>query len=175
MLPSDPCARHRLLDSISAPLAHLLRGIYEVLPCSLLSVFDYAEMDLLLSGVGSLDVGDWARHTDYAGDYHARHTVIRWFWKAVEAMDEDERAKLLQFTTGCARLPAQGFKALQSSDGRYRHFNIQPIAKADCVYPRAHTCFNKLDLPRYESYAELEARLRVVISSEDALAGFTME
>ena len=36
---------------------------------------------------------------------------------------------MLQFTTGCSRLPAQGFKALQSNDGNYRRFNIQAISK----------------------------------------------
>ena len=35
------------------------------------------------------------------------------------------------------------FKALQSNDGNYRRFNIQPISKVDSVFPRAHTCFNK--------------------------------
>lgn len=44
-------------------------------------------------------------------------------------MSHEERVRLLQFTTGCARLPAQGFKALQSNDGKYRKYNIQSISK----------------------------------------------
>jgi hypothetical protein len=55
--------------------------------------------------------------------------VIRWFWLAVEQMSAEERIRLLQFTTGCSRVPAQGFKALQSHDGHYRKFNIQSIRK----------------------------------------------
>ena len=43
----------------------------------------------------------------------------------------------------------------------------------DSLYPRAHTCFNKLDLPMYDNQAELEARLSFVINAE--LTGFTME
>lgn len=61
-----------------------------------------------------------------------RHRVIRWFWKAVEDMSQEERVRLVQFVTGCGRLPVQGFKALQSNDGNYRKFNIQSISKRVC-------------------------------------------
>lgn len=43
----------------------------------------------------------------------------------------------------------------------------------DSPYPRAHTCFNKLDLPVYESKRELEAFLSVVINME--VTGFTID
>lgn len=122
--------KHRMLDSVKAPLEHLLRGFYEVIPLQIISVFDYMELDLLLCGVQDVSLEDWKRHTEYVGDYSPRHPCIRWFWRAVEAMEPEERVRLLQFTTGCARLPVQGFKALQSNDGRYRKFNIQPITKS---------------------------------------------
>ena len=124
--------RNRMLDSVKPQLEALLRGLYEVVPPDLLSVFDYPELELLMCGVPEISLEDWMRHTDYLSDYSrqgARHRVIRWFWKAVEAMGREERVRLLQFTTGCSRLPAQGFKALQSNDGNYRRFNIQAISK----------------------------------------------
>jgi hypothetical protein len=125
--------RHRLLDSIKMQLENLMLGFYEVVPPELLSVFDYQELDLLLCGVPEIDLDDWIRHTEYLGEYHKKglsHPVIKWFWEAVRTMSQEERVRLLQFTTGCARLPVQGFKALQSSDGRYRKFNIQSVSKA---------------------------------------------
>jgi hypothetical protein len=47
------------------------------------------------------------------------------------------------------------------------------ILAQESLYPRAHTCFNKLDLPLYDSEAELDAYLSVVINME--ITGFTME
>lgn len=44
----------------------------------------------------------------------------------------------------------------------------------DSVYPRAHTCFNKLDLPLYDNQRELDAYLSVVINMEN-ITGFTIE
>lgn len=141
--------RHRMLDSIKPQLERFLKGIYEMVPPDLLSVFDYQELELLMCGIEDLDVDDWIRHTEYLGEYlrlGAKHKVISWFWQSVRSMSSEERVKLLQFTTGCSRLPAQGFKALQSNDGKYRMFNIQSIPrdKHTHLYPRAHTCFNKL-------------------------------
>jgi len=124
--------RNRMLDSVKPQLEALLRGLYDVVPPDLLSVFDYQELELLLCGVPEISLEDWMRHTDYLSDYArqgARHRVIRWFWLTVEAMSREERVRLLQFTTGCSRLPAQGFKALQSNDGNYRRFNIQAVSK----------------------------------------------
>lgn len=168
--------RHRMLDSVKVQLEHLLIGLYEVVSPDVLSVFDYQELELLLCGVPAIDLDDWRRHTDYLGEYSMskeRHKVIKWFWMAVGALDDEGRVRLLQFVTGCCRLPAQGFKALQSNDGKFRRFNIQSVSKADCLYPRAHTCFNKIDLPLYSSLAELEAHLSVVINME--CTGFSME
>ena len=92
-------------------------------------------------------MADWRRHTEYLGEYARlgeRHRVIRWFWDAVsQSLDEGQRARLLQFTTGGGSVPAQGFKALQSNDGHFRRFNIQSVRRQDLLYPRAHTCFNK--------------------------------
>lgn len=107
---------HHLLHSQAPQLWQMLRGLYEVVPRSLLSVLDPCELELLLCGLPVVDVGDWKRHTEYLGHYHRlgeRHHVIRWFWEVVGAMSEDERARLLQFTTGACTVPAQGFKVSQ--------------------------------------------------------------
>ena len=57
------------------------------------------------------------------------HRVIKWFWEVVDEMTTEERVRLLQFVTGSGRLPAHGFKALQSNDGIFRKFNVQSISK----------------------------------------------
>ncbi|CAM9483914.1 unnamed protein product [Phaeothamnion confervicola] len=183
--------RHRMLDAVRPQLEALLRGFYEVVPPALVSVFDYQELELLLCGIPQIDPNDWMGHTNYTGEYRhlgERHPVIQWFWEVVRDFTDEERARLLQFCTGSSRLPAHGFKALQSNDGNFRRFTIQSVRKreprggrqaggrrltGDMVFPRAHTCFNKLDLPVYESRKELEEYVSAVISME--LTGFTID
>jgi hypothetical protein len=57
--------KHRMLDSIKPQLESFLKGIYEVVPPDLLSVFDYQELELLMCGIEDLDVDDWIRHVCY--------------------------------------------------------------------------------------------------------------
>jgi E3 ubiquitin ligase SMURF1/2 len=70
-------------------------------------------------------------------------------------------------------VPVQGFKALTSYDGRICHFTLKAVAFPDNAYPRAHTCFNRIDLPLYKSKKELEDVLSLVINME--VTGFTDE
>jgi len=155
---------------------HLARGLYAVLPPDLLSVFDAYELELLLCGAEDVDVDDWEKHTEYAGEYRRRgsnHPVVKWWWRAVRSLEPQDRAKLLQFCTGSARVPSFGFRALQRNDGRFQRFCVQSLPRTAPRFPRAHTCFNRVDLPLYASYAELAAGLRVVLAME--ATGFTMD
>lgn len=61
----------------------------------------------------------------------------------------------------------------QSNDGSFRAFSVQSISKRESAFPRAHTCFNKLDLPVYDTKKELEECLGLCICFE--LTGFTID
>jgi hypothetical protein len=57
-------------------------------------------------------------------------------------------------------------KALQSHDGRLQMFCIKSVEKAHYLFPRAHTCFNRIDLPLYSSADELKEHLVAVIEMD---------
>ena len=90
-----------------------------------------------------------------------------------KGVSAEERAKLLQFVTGTSRVPAQGFCALQSRDGTLCPFTVAPISKRESIVPRAHTCFNRIDLPLYSSHDELDRFLGMVTQMD--VTGFQME
>ena len=136
--------KYVLLTSISEQLAAMLKGIFSVIPREMLSIFDHQELELLMCGIPEINIKDWQEHTTYVCAPKA--PVIVWFWEVVEGFSTEQRARLLQFTTGAARVPVQGFKALTMNDGRICHFAIQVISLAECLYPRAHTCFNRYEI-----------------------------
>jgi hypothetical protein len=125
------CLRYWLLDSVSPQLSQFLVGVFEIVPRSLLSVFDFQELELVLYGVPQLDVDEWRRATVYRGCYSPSHPAIIWFWEILESFRPEDRAKLLQFVTGTANVPAQGFQALQGSDGTLHLFTVQANI---CIY-----------------------------------------
>ncbi|KAL7690766.1 putative HECT domain, Zinc finger, RanBP2-type, HECT, E3 ligase catalytic domain-containing protein [Plasmopara halstedii] len=177
--------QHKMFGSVQEQLEAMLEGLYDVLPRTLLTVFDYQELELLMCGMPSIDVADWESHTDVCYKHadlghnkatSAERQVVQWFWHAVRAFSTEERARLLQFVTGTSRVPAEGFRALLGNDGRICRFSLELMAigfSPSDLYPKAHTCFNRLDLPIYRSYQELVTFLTVVINTENT--GFTMQ
>jgi len=162
--------RYRLLERVKEQIKALLVGFYDVIPEALLSVFDFQELELLLCGLPEIDIEDWKRNTEYTGDYErkgASNKVVKWFWEVVvDEFDEEHKARLLQFVTGTSGVPAQGFCALQGNDNNIRKFTINSIPEAVSVFPKAHTCFNRIDLPLYESKKKLTKFLTMAIQME---------
>uniref|UniRef100_A0AAV1VPQ6 HECT-type E3 ubiquitin transferase n=1 Tax=Peronospora matthiolae TaxID=2874970 RepID=A0AAV1VPQ6_9STRA len=157
--------------STSLQLGSLMQGLFSIIPKELISVFDHQELELLICGIPDIDVRDWKANTIYVGQRDER--VIAWFWSIVKEFSNEQKARLLQFTTGSARVPVQGFKALTMNDGRICPFAIQCVVVDECLYPRAHTCFNRIDLPRYSTEKDLRTALSLVIQME--VTGFTIE
>ncbi|KAM4874651.1 E3 ubiquitin-protein ligase HECW1 isoform 2-T2 [Thomomys bottae] len=139
----------------------LVRGFYEVVDSRLVSVFDARELELVIAGTAEIDLNDWRNNTEYRGGYHDGHLVIRWFWAAVEHFNNEQRLRLLQFVTGTSSVPYEGFAALRGSNG-LRRFCIEKWGKITSL-PRAHTCFNRLDLPPYPSYSMLYEKLLTAV------------
>ena len=96
--------------------------------------------------------------------------MIEWFWQCLRSWPTERKARLLQFTTGTSRVPVNGFKDLQGSDGP-RRFTIEKSGDPNGL-PRSHTCFNRLDLPPYQDYESLERKLRYAIECVPAVLAF---
>uniref|UniRef100_A0A672ZWW3 HECT-type E3 ubiquitin transferase n=1 Tax=Sphaeramia orbicularis TaxID=375764 RepID=A0A672ZWW3_9TELE len=154
-------AKWRVERGVVQQTEALVRGFYEVVDSRLVSVFDARELELVMAGTVEIDLSDWRSNTEYRGGYHDSHIVMRWFWAAVERFNNEQRLRLLQFVTGTSSVPYEGFAALRGSNG-LRRFCIEKWGKTTSL-PRAHTCFNRLDLPPYSSYQTLYEKLLVAV------------
>uniref|UniRef100_A0AAQ5ZHC3 HECT-type E3 ubiquitin transferase n=1 Tax=Amphiprion ocellaris TaxID=80972 RepID=A0AAQ5ZHC3_AMPOC len=147
----------RIERGVAQQTESLVRGFYEVVDVRLVSVFDARELELVIAGTAEIDLADWRNNTEYRGGYHDNHIVIRWFWAAVERFNNEQRLRLLQFVTGTSSIPYEGFASLRGSNGP-RRFCVEKWGKITSL-PRAHTCFNRLDLPPYPSFSMLYEKL----------------
>ena len=132
---------YRLTGSVSRQLEEFLKGFHDIVPAELISIFNEQELELLISGLPDIDVDDWKNHTEYH-NYTAASPQIQWFWRAVRSFDKEERAKLLQFSTGTSKVPLQGFQALEGMNGN-TPFNIHRDYGHKERLPSSHTCFNR--------------------------------
>jgi len=159
----------RFINRVRKQMDQFLAGFNELVPLNLIKIFDEGELELLMCGIGSIDVKDWKSNTVYKGDYHPNHIVIQWYWRVVLSFSNEMRSRLLQFVTGTSRVPMNGFKELYGSNGP-QLFTIEKWG-SPTNYPRAHTCFNRLDLPPYESYQQLREKLIKAIEGSEGFAG----
>lgn len=160
--------KYRMLNQTKPQVTELLLGFFDIIPEAALTVFDPNELELILCGLPQIDMKDWRDNTKYSGYYESKgkkHQVVEWFWDVVENdFDQEMKARLLQFVTGTSGVPPRGFSVLQGNDGNIKLFCVHGVSTDQYFYPRAHTCFNRIDLPNYSSKNELRERLRQAVS-----------
>lgn len=120
-------------------------GPLSIIPQSLLQIYDASELELLISGLPTIDIDEVrfccfpACHcgSPFLTFLACRHLQLKnsvqlhgwrnsdpeivWLWRALRSFSQAERAQFLQFTTGSARVPLGGFSQLVGSNG------IQPV------------------------------------------------
>lgn len=169
--------RYHMLERCKLQLTELLLGFFDVVPEPVLTVFDSNELELILCGLPTIDMDDWEEHTKYAGafkDKAGEHKVVTWFWEIVrDDFDQEMKARLLQFVTGTSGVPSRGFSVLQGNDGNIKKFCLQGVEGNPGEFPRAHTCFNRLDVPLYASKGEFRSKLKTAITL--SAVGFDMD
>ncbi|KAI5119417.1 hypothetical protein M0805_009868 [Coniferiporia weirii] len=165
----DLVVEYRISKRVQEQFEAFMSGFNELIPQELVNVFDERELELLIGGMSEIDVDDWSKYTDYRG-YEMNDEVIQWFWKCIRGWPTERKSRLLQFTTGTSRIPVNGFKDLQGSDGP-RRFTIEKSGDPSQL-PKSHTCFNRLDLPPYKDYESLEQKLTLAV---EETVGFGQE
>ncbi|CAL8102741.1 unnamed protein product [Orchesella dallaii] len=164
---------YRFMRGIEQQFLALQKGFYEVVPANLLKMFDEKELELIIGGIGKIDIEDWKVNTKLKACGPMDRIPV-WFWEIVESYDEEMRARLLQFVTGSSRVPIQGFKNLQGSTGAGtpRLFTIHLVEAPTTNLPKSHTCFNRIDIPNYESKEKFYEKLTKAV---EETCGFSVE
>ena len=158
------------------PFIKIIREtIFSFIPKETIITFTSDEFELILNGRPFIDVEEWKIFTEYKVPYTANHYIILWFWEIVSELSQKELSNLLLFSTGSGRVPLGGFEVLESNRGNIVRFTIESIAynKGCKNFIKAHTCFNRLDIPLYENKEELAEALKFITNNE--ILGFGID
>ncbi|KAJ3092232.1 putative E3 ubiquitin-protein ligase HTD2 [Quaeritorhiza haematococci] len=136
--------------SVERPFRSFMEGFDSVMAGTALQLFRPEEVQELIIGSPTLDFEALEKVTQYDG-FDKDSPVIRNFWKIVHEMSEDQKKKLLIFTTGSDRVPVGGLSKLQ--------FIIARNGTDSVRLPTSHTCYNVLLLCDYSSEERLKDRL----------------
>eukprot|EP00754_Rhynchopus_humris_P024029 Rhum_TRINITY_DN14861_c13_g1::Rhum_TRINITY_DN14861_c13_g1_i1::g.124354::m.124354 len=143
----------------------------EVPPVVSRYVLTAADLAASFVGCSRISARDWEKHTSCQPVASIEQPVVRWFWQYVQSLSQTRRRQLLSFATGSSTLPAGGFASLPepfsieltntTEDG---HGMTLPHQQAQTRLPEAHTCFNTLVLPCYDTYETLRDRCNAAIT-----------
>ena len=76
-----------------------------MVPKRLLSLFTETELELLISGVPTIDVDALAKAAHYRDYDPASDQQIAWLWQALRTFDQTNLAKFVQFIIGTSKVP----------------------------------------------------------------------
>ena len=150
------------------------KGLISLIPENLIKILKSDELELILNGTPFIDLEDWKTHTIYNG-YYTTDQIIKDFWNIMSEMTQENLVKILQFCTGSKRVPIGGFKSLESNRGNTSLFCLTKVDYESNKknYIRAHTCFNRLDIPNFPTKQLLQEAIDFIITNE--ILGFGIE
>lgn len=161
--------QQRFVNSVAEQVKFFSQGFSELLSTGNLEQFlqglEVEDFNLILHGIEQfICLDDWRLHTEYH-EYSEMDDQIIWFWQVLESMNNEQRRKLLFFSTSLQHLPAEGFAGLHSK------FHIHKGHTDTTWLPTAHTCFFQLILPAYPSLEVMHEKL-YILTEEHVVEGF---
>jgi E3 ubiquitin-protein ligase HUWE1 len=162
----DKMWRWRLETSVARQLSSLKEGFLELICESDTVDFGAVELSTILNGTQDINVEKLRRSAVYNGGYEGQSVHVQWFWNIFEGFDQVKKRSLLKFITGVSKLPHSDEVIVQLQ-----------IVKASSdngtdSLPTAHTCFNQVVFPEYETIVKFESKLLLALLNCDADAGF---
>ena len=150
-------------------------NIYKYLSKEVITNFTSDEFELILNGRPFIDIEEWKIFTEYKEPYNNNHYIIKWFWEILNNLSQKELSNLLLFSTGSGRVPLGGFAVLESNRGNIARFTIEMLPyKNGCKnFIKAHTCFNRIDIPLYKNKQEMIEMIKFVSNQE--ILGFGID
>lgn len=101
-----------------------------MIPRHLVQIFEPDQLELLISGITTVDVDELKNATQLSG-WKSTDPEINWFWRALRSFSQEERSRFLMFVTSSSRVPLGGYTQLQGASG-IQPFQIQKVRLRVC-------------------------------------------
>ena len=140
-----------MISQIEIFCEEIRKSLYKLIPKTILEKLSSDELELIINGKPYIDIDEWKTYTEYREPYNKNSKVIIWFWEIMNTLNQNQLSNFLQFSTGSKRVPIKGFAELESNRGNISRFTIVqiPYVSKNKNYIKAHTCFNRIELPNF--------------------------
>jgi ubiquitin-protein ligase E3 A len=145
---------HLFEKQCKVQIEYFRKGFFRLFDRDMLyNLYSAEELEQFVCGTKNLDFRQLQKVTKYIRPLNPDHEIAKWFWDIVfNEFDDDQRKRLLAFTTGSDRAPITGLEDVE--------FILGLEGEDEEKLPVAHTCFNQLLFPVYKSREKLMKKLK---------------
>lgn len=154
--------RYVFSDSVSELYSAFSSGFLKVCGGKILSLFQPSELMAMVVGNNDYNWEEMEKNAVYKGEYSATHPTVRLFWEVFHDFPLEKKKQFLLFLTGSDRIPIHGMESLR--------IVIQSTCAEEHYLPVAHTCYNLLDMPRYQAKETLRRRLTQAVEQYEGFS-----
>ncbi|XP_036373044.1 probable E3 ubiquitin-protein ligase HERC3 isoform X1 [Megalops cyprinoides] len=137
-------------------------GFLKVCGGKILSLFQPSELMAMVVGNNNYNWEEMEKNAIYKGEFSASHPTVKMFWEVFHEFPLEKKKQFLLFLTGSDRIPIHGMASLR--------IVIQSTAAEEHYLPVAHTCYNLLDMPRYQTKDTLRKRLTQAVEQYEGFS-----
>lgn len=154
--------RYVFSDSVSEQYSAFSSGFLKVCGGEILSLFQPSELMAMVVGNNDYNWEEMEKNAVYKGEYTSTHPTVRLFWEVFHEFPLEKKKQFLLFLTGSDRIPIHGMESLR--------IVIQSTTAEEHYLPVAHTCYNLLDMPRYQTKEILRRRLTQAVEQYEGFS-----
>ncbi|XP_055779406.1 probable E3 ubiquitin-protein ligase HERC3 isoform X1 [Salvelinus fontinalis] len=154
--------KYMFRDSVSELYQAFSSGFLKVCGGKILSLFQPSELMAMVVGNNNYNWEEMEKNAVYKGEYSATHPTVRMFWEVFHEFPLEKKKRFLLFLTGSDRIPIHGMESLRIA--------IQSTSAEEHYLPVAHTCYNLLDMPRYQTKETLHHRLTQAVEQYEGFS-----
>jgi E3 ubiquitin-protein ligase TRIP12 len=149
---------------MASKMSYFLRSFETNIQKETLSLLSAEEVLRLVSGEDvAITIDDLKQYVKLEHGYGPHSREIQDFFAIVEEMSREDKRLLLQFVTGCSRLPYGGLAALRPALTIAKRIPENGCLPDECL-PSVMTCTNYLKLPAYSRKEIMRQRVMQAIT-----------
>ena len=155
------------LTEMDKQIAYIKKGLYKLIPPSLLKLLTHKEMERIVSGSldKDIDIELLKSFTKYSMELSPESSRIKWLWELLEEFTPADRRKFIKFCWAQERLPIT----------KYEYERLQVVftrkpcmdKKKKDIFPKADTCFFSMELPEYSSKDIMKSKILTAINLDN--------
>ena len=155
----EAVAKWRFHGSVKDQLDAISKGFHSLIPPAAAASLKPLELALLLNGRSDIDLEGLKANAQYTGGLTKSSAVCHYFWQVMDKMGVEQRRTVLKYITGTSQYP------LDTYDPPFTLTHAE--GEMSTALPRAHTCFNQIVLPPYQSPKVLREKLTYAIENTE--------